>query len=308
MGGSMDLGSSTGGGHAPPRIQTAPFSITVIDRPSHSAAPMRRTNSSASGVGFKRCVCACVGWFWLVPGAQSGFFFLEICIDLCNCISAMNGPQTLSPTGLGSFGFVGSNGTSNRNSGSGSGLEVVGSNGGLSAAPTARERAWSARTTKDLRPPSRFGAFSWVLFLYCVLSLWPIFESNSRVRVCRQRPPPEALHLELPKAFVATPAAGSGASVPPQQAMQQQQQLALQQQPQHQQQSMFASHGQAPSNLFAIPEFAAERAVGGSSSHFAHLEAASSASSTHSIDRLPSASKSRSGARMRMPSAGDGPT
>jgi hypothetical protein len=123
--------------------------------------------------------------------------------------------------------------------------------------------------------------------------------------ICRQRPPPEALHLELPKAFVATPAASSGASAQPQQAMQQQQQPSSQQQ---QQQNVFSSHGQAPSNLFAIPEFAAERVAGSSSSHFAHLEAGSSASSMHSIDRLPSASKSRSGARMRMPAAGDGPS
>lgn len=86
----------------------------------------------------------------------------------------MNGPLTLSPTGLGGFGFVGSNGASNRNSGSGSGLEVVGSNCGLSAAPSARERAWSARTTKDLRPPSRFGAFSWV---FCFEFL--VFDSDS---------------------------------------------------------------------------------------------------------------------------------
>jgi hypothetical protein len=76
-----------------------------------------------------------------------------------NGISALNGPQsggqTLSPTGIGGFVFGGANATSSRHSGNG--LEVVGSNGGLSSAPSARERAWSARTTKDLRPPSRCG-------------------------------------------------------------------------------------------------------------------------------------------------------
>ena len=164
IGGNVDLGSSFGGGHAPPRIQTAPFSITVIDRPSHSAAPMRRTNSSASGVAFKRCVSRVRDFLnschllAVVPGL---IVLSLVCFVFAsyNGISALNGPQsggqTLSPTGIGGFVFGGANATSSRHSGNG--LEVVGSNGGLSSAPSARERAWSARTTKDLRPPSRCG-------------------------------------------------------------------------------------------------------------------------------------------------------